>query len=71
MLQSDYFYIGYTLWASLFLGTFIGISDTLSALWIKKTNLKHQKMVSYLLSLFVLLCTVYIAVYYLNNGVLL
>jgi hypothetical protein len=71
MLQSDYFYIGYILWASLFLGTFIGISDTLSALWIKKTNLKHQKMVSYLLSLFVLLCTVYIAVYYLNNGVLL
>jgi len=71
MLQSDYFYIGYILWASLFLGTFIGISDTLSALWIKKTNLKHQKTVSYLLSLFVLLCTVYIAVYYLNNGVLL
>jgi len=71
MLQSDYFYVGYFLWASLFLGTFIGISDALSSLWVKKTNLKHQKTVSYLLSLFVLLCTVYIAVYYLNNGVLL
>jgi hypothetical protein len=71
MLQSDYFYVGYFLWASLFLGTFIGISDALSSLWVKKTNLKHQKMVGYLLSLFVLLCTVYIAVYYLNNGVLL
>jgi len=71
MLQSDYFYIGYTLWASLFLGTFIGISDTVSSLWLKKPILKHQKIVTLLLSLFVLLCTVYIAVYYLNNGVLL
>ncbi|SFV69131.1 Possible membrane protein [hydrothermal vent metagenome] len=71
MLQSDYYYIGYAVWGSLFLGTFIGISDTLSSLWIKKTNLKHQKVVSYLLSLFVLLCTLYVAVYYLNNGVLL
>jgi len=71
MLQSDYYYIGYAVWASLFLGTFIGISDTLSSLWIKKRNLKHQKIVSYLLSLFVLLSTLYVAVYYLNNGVLL
>ena len=71
MLQADYFYVGYAVWGSLFIGTFIGISDALSALWLKKINLKHQKYISYLLSLFVLLCTVYIAVYYLNNGVLL
>ena len=71
MLQSDYFYIGYLVWGFLFIGTFIGISDVLSSLIIDKPNLKHQKLVSYLLSLFVLLCTSYVAVYWLKNGVLL
>ncbi len=71
MLQSDYFYVGYLVWGFLFIGTFIGISDALSSLIIDKPKLKHQKLVSYLLSLFVLLCTIYVAVYYLKNGVFL
>jgi len=71
MLQAEYFYVGYLLWASLFLGTFMGLSDALSAVWLKKSTLKHQRKVTYLLSLFVLICTLYVSFYYFRNAVLL
>lgn len=71
MLQSDYYYVGYLLWGSLFMGTYMGLSDAVSTLWLGKADLKSKKMVIALLSLFVLLCTAYVAVYYLRNGVLL
>lgn len=71
MLQSEYYYVGYLLWGSLFMGSYIGLSDAVSTLWLVKTDLKSKKIVIALLSLFVLLCTAYVAVYYLRNGVLL
>lgn len=71
MLQSDYYYVGYFVWGALFIGTFIGMADVLSSLVIGSTNLKYQKLVSYLLSFFVLLCSSYVAIYWLKNGVLL
>ena len=71
MLQAEYTYIGYLLWASLFMGTYIGLSNAVSTLWLGKKDLRSEKIVVSLLSLFVLLCTAYVAVYYLRNGVLL
>ncbi|MCW8820806.1 MAG: hypothetical protein OQK45_01150 [Sulfurovum sp.] len=71
MLQAEYAYVGYLLWASLFMGTYIGLSDAISTLWLGKTDPKSKNIVVWLLSLFVLLCTAYVAVYYLRNGVLL
>lgn len=71
MLQVDYYYIGYILWGSLFVGTYIGLSDAVSMLWIKRSHLKSKKTVTLLLSLFVVLCTTYVAFYYFRNGVLL
>jgi hypothetical protein len=71
MLQSEYYYVGYLLWGSLFMGTYIGLSDAVSTLWLGKTDLRSKKIVMALLSVFVLLCTAYVAVYYLRNGVLL
>jgi len=71
MLQPEYYYIGYLLWGSLFMGTYIGLSDAVSTLWLGKTDVKSKKTVIALLSVFVLLCTTYVAVYYLKNGVLL
>ncbi len=71
MLQSEYYYVGYLLWGSLFMGTYIGLSDAVSILWLGKTDMWSKKMVMALLSIFVLLCTAYVAVYYLRNGVLL
>jgi hypothetical protein len=71
MLQPEYYYIGYLLWGSLFMGTYIGLSEAVSTLWLGKTDVKSKKTVIALLSVFVLLCTAYVAVYYLRNGVLL
>ena len=71
MLQPEYYYIGYLLWGSLFMGTYIGLSDAVSTLWLGKSDLKSKKIVIISLSVFVLLCSAYVAVYYLRNGVLL
>jgi hypothetical protein len=71
MLQPEYYYVGYLIWGTLFLGSYIGLSDAVSMLWLGRTNMRSQKLVVGLLSIFVLLCTAYVAVYYLRNGVLL
>ena len=71
MLQPEYYYIGYLVWGSLFMGSYIGLADAVSMLWLRKTNMRSQKLVIGLLSIFVLLCTAYVTVYYLRNGVLL
>ncbi len=71
MLQAEYLYVGYALWASLFVGTYIGLSDAISTLWLKQSHTRSQKSVTRLLSFFVLLCTAYVAIYYFKNGVLL
>ncbi len=71
MLQSDYLYVGYLLWGFLFMGTFIGVGDALSSLTVNRTQLKVRKKTTLLLSLFVLLSTAYIAIYWLKNGLLL
>jgi len=71
MLQPEYYYIGYLVWGSLFMGSYIGLGDAVSVLWLRKINMRSQKIVIGLLSIFVLLCTAYVTVYYLRNGVLL
>lgn len=71
MFQFEYYYIGYLLWGSLFIGTYIGLSDALSTIWLRKSDLRSKNIVVALLSIFVLLCTAYVTVYYLKNGVFL
>ena len=71
MLQPEYYYVGYIIWGSLFMGSYIGLSDAVSMLWLRKKNMRSQKFVVGLLSFFVLSCTAYVSVYYLKNGVLL
>ena len=71
MLQPEYYYIGYLLWGLLFMGTYIGLSDAVTTLWMKRNKMRAVKLVVGLLSLFVLLCTAYVTIYYLKNGVLL
>ena len=71
MLQPEYYYIGYLLWGTLFLGTYIGLCNALTALLMGKNHVRSQVIAIYLLSLFILLCTSYVAVYYFKNGVLL
>lgn len=71
MMQAEYAYVGYLFWGSLFVATYLGISNALCTLIMKKNHLKSQRYAAYLFTLFVLLCTLYVVVYYLKNGVLL
>jgi hypothetical protein len=71
MLQSEYYYVGYIVWGSLFLGSYIGLSDAITTLWLREKKQRSTKLVALLLSLFVLLCSAYVVFYYLRNGVFL
>jgi hypothetical protein len=65
-LQSDYYYVGYLIYFLLFIGTFYGLIVS----FVKDT--KASYIISLLFnSLYVILLSLYIAVYYIKNGVLL
>ncbi len=70
MLQVEYHYVGYFIWFSLFIGSFLGINGVLISLWL---SLPLSKRMGYwvmgLLGFFVLLCSAYPLVYYVKNGV--
>jgi len=71
MLQSEYYYVGYFIWGTLFLGTFFGISVSVIQ-YI--TTMKFVKMYRYSLifnTIFILICSAYVLLYYLRNGVFL
>jgi ammonia channel protein AmtB len=63
MLQSDYNYIGYFLYVSLFIGTFFGI---LSGFRDEKKDLKVSVFFNFL---YVVLVSYYPIGYYLKNGI--
>lgn len=70
MLQKEYCYVGYFIWGSLFFGLYFGL------IWVIMSysgyKIERAKRFSMLiLTLFVLLCSLYVAVYYIKNGVLL
>ena len=70
MLQKEYYYIGYLLWFSLFVGSFIGINGAIISLWLGKVpSPKIQRWVMGLLGLFVAVASLYVLIYYGRNGV--
>lgn len=71
MLQKEYYYVGYLLWGMLFGGVYLGIISSVMEMGLKVERKKENKMALILLSVFVLLCTAYVAVYYIRNGVFL
>ncbi len=71
MLQKEYYYIGYLIWGSLFGGVFLGLTDALLHRFIGARSVGMERWALGLLTLFVLLCSLYVGVYYLRNGVLL
>jgi len=71
MMQKEYNYIGYFVWGSLFIGSFLAIIYAIVDIWLKEKLKKAKKVSIYLLSFFVLLCTYYVLSYYIKNGVLL
>ncbi len=71
MLQDHYYYVGYLLWGLLMLGVFLTIDAAVMQSFFKQPSKSLKRISLLLLSLFVLLCSAYVGVYYLKNGVLL
>lgn len=71
MLQKEYYFIGYIIWGTLFLGTFFGVSSYILKVFTNKELNFTYKYSLLFNTLFVFICTFYVAKYYLVNGVLL
>jgi len=70
MMQKEYGYVGYFVWGLLFFGVFFGLIWAIIG-FIKEQSAKLANITILLLSLFVLLCSAYVAIYYIKNGVFL
>ncbi len=71
MLQKEYYYIGYLLWSMLFLGVFYAISSFVLKFLLKKQLAYTFKYSTIFNTIFVFICTLYVVIYYLKNGVFL
>jgi len=71
MLQDHYYYVGYFVWGLLLFGIFFNLDQAVMQTFFQKSSKALKRISLLLLSLFVLLCSAYVAVYYLKNGVLL
>ena len=71
MLQKEYFFIGYFIWTTLFLGTFFGIASFVVPIFTKKDFNYSFKYSNIFNLIFVFLCSFYLIKYYLSNGVFL
>jgi len=71
MLQKEYYFIGYFIWTTMFLGTFFGVASFVVPIFTKK-DLDYSFNYSNLFNLiFVFLCSFYLIKYYFVNGVFL
>ena len=71
MLQDHYHYIGYLLWGSLLLGVFYVIDSAVIQLFFNENAQRVKRIALLFLTLFVGLCSSYVLLYYLKNGVFL
>ena len=71
MMQREYYYIGYIIWGSLFLGVYFSIIWAVNAIFFKIDNISFKRWGAVSLTIFVLICSLYVAIYYFRNGVLL
>ena len=69
MLQREYYYVGYLLWASLFAGVFFAVANALLRLLIHKEIPKLYLYAMFFNTFFVILCTAYVLHYLFKNGV--
>lgn len=69
LLQSDYYGVGYFLYAALFLGTFYGICGVVIATLTQGFILRAMRFSLFFNSLYVVMVSAYVVVYFLKNGV--
>ena len=65
-LQKEYYYVGYLLYLLLFLGTFSGVAAGVKKALGKSASVKYALFFD---TLFVLVVSAYVVVYYIKNGV--
>ncbi len=71
MLQKEYYYIGYAIWGTLFLGVFFGMMPFLVERITYKMHNHLLRFSTLYLTIMVLICTFYVFRYYLHTGVFL
>ncbi|PID81418.1 hypothetical protein CSB20_03085 [bacterium DOLZORAL124_64_63] len=71
MLQQEYHFVGYLVWGSLFLGTFFGMAAFPLKMILGRETGYLSRYNALFLGLFVVLNSLFVAVYYLKHGVLL
>ncbi len=71
MLQKEYWYAGYFIWGSLFVGVFFAVAGALLRLVTGMAYTKAYRLNVIFNTLFVSLCSLYVLFYYLKTGVLL
>lgn len=69
LLQSDYYGVGYFLYATLFLGTFYGICGVVISTLTQGFILRAMRLSILFNSVYVLIVSAYVVVYFLKNGV--
>jgi hypothetical protein len=71
MLQPEYHLVGYLIWGSLFGGAFFGVAAPLLRWLLGRHVALAWRGNVILVTVFVLVCSLYVGVYYLRNGVFL
>ncbi|MDB2405502.1 hypothetical protein N9W00_01030 [Arcobacteraceae bacterium] len=71
MLQSDYNYVGYIVFISLFLGVFFGILNTVLKVVLQEEIKKYYLYSNIFYTLFIFISSFYVVSYYMKNGVFL
>jgi hypothetical protein len=71
MLQHYYHYVGYLVWGLLFGGVFLLLDSLIMQIFFKEKSTHLTKVATVMLLLFVALCSGYVMVYYIKNGVFL
>jgi D-alanyl-lipoteichoic acid acyltransferase DltB (MBOAT superfamily) len=71
MMQYHYYYVGYLVWGLLFGGVFLLCDSIIMKMFFQTKSNKSLRVALVMIVSFVLLCSGYVLVYYLKNGVLL
>jgi len=69
MLQKDYYYVGYMLYITLYVGTFYGIGGAIMSILEKREEKFYYNISIIFNTIYMLLVTAYPIVYFTKNGV--
>ena len=69
MLQKDYYYIGYVLYVTLYIGTFYGVSGAIMSILEKRKEKFYYNVSMVFNTIYALIVSAYPIVYFIKNGV--